>query len=192
MTRSGAVAWCAGAIVALGAAACGGSRAPVAAGGDAQSTVRVAGGAGERSGQLTTTSSYRGLVDDLPVSADSAWGLMPAVYGELGIDYNTLDQTRRVIGNDALRLRQRLGDTPLSRYLACGSDNGRENANSYAVTMAVRTQVVAGTAPGTTTVVTTVRATARSRLFNSGDVECASTQQLEERVAKALKARLGG
>ena len=193
MTGKEAMRWCAGALVVLGAAGCGGSRAPaVVAGGDAQSTVRVSNDVGGRGTQLTTTSNYAGLVDELPVAADSAWALMPAVYGELGINYNTLDQTRRVIGNDALRVRQRMGDMPLSRYLSCGSDNGRENANSYAVTMAVRTQVAAGTTPGTTTVVTTVRATARSLLFNSGDVECASTQQLEERIAKALKAKIGG
>lgn len=177
--------------LALAAAACGGSRAAVDTGGDTQSTVRVLSGAGERSGVLTTTSSYRGLVDALEVRADSAWRLMPAVYTELGIDFTTLDQSRRLIGNDALRVRQRLGRVPLSRYVACGTDNGRDKADSYVVTMAVRTQLAPDSAGSGTTVATTVQATARSLLFNSGDVACASTQRLEDQIAKTLRAKVG-
>ena len=171
------------------AAACASSRASVDPGGDTQSTVRVASGAGERGGMLTTTSSYRGLVDALDAPVDSLWPLMPAVYTEVGLDFTTVDQTRRVIGNDALRARQRLGRVPLSRYLSCGQENGRENADSYVVTMAVHTQLVPDSARSGTTVATTVHATARSRLFNSGDVACASTQRLEDQIAQTLRAK---
>ncbi len=177
-------------LIAALSSACGGSRAPVVTGGDRQNTVRVSNDVGAGGTQLTTTSDYRGLVDALDVPVDSAWQAMPAVYTELGIDFNTLDQTRRVIGNDALRLRQRLGTLPLSRYVACGGDNGRENADSYVVTMAVRTQLVPDRVTSGTTVVTTVQATARSLLFNSGDVECASTQRLEDRISTLLRERV--
>jgi ribulose 1,5-bisphosphate carboxylase large subunit-like protein len=170
-------------------AACGGARAPVVDDGG-QSTVRVSNDVGAGRTQLITTSNYRGLVDELPLAVDSVWALMPAVYTELGIDFTTLDQKNRVIGNDALHARQRLGKMPLSRYVSCGTDNGRDNADSYAVTMAVRTQLVAGSGSGTT-VATTLHATARSLLFNSGDVACASTQRLEDQIAKLLKEKAG-
>lgn len=110
------------------AAACGGSRASVDPGGETQSTVRVASGAGERGGVLTTTSSYRGLVDALDAPVDSLWPLMPAVYTEVGLDFTTLDQARRVTATTRCA-RQWLGRVPLSRYLSCGQENGRENAD---------------------------------------------------------------
>ena len=176
---------------ALTAAACGGaSRAPAVPEVQTENTVRVLSGAGERGGQLVTTSSYRGVADAVDVPVDSAWGLLPAVYTELGVDFTTLDQTNRVIGNDALRAPQRLGKVPLSRYVSCGTDNGRDNADSYVVTMAVRTQLLPGSG-SQTTVASAVTATARSLLFNSGDVACASTQRLEDEIAKRLKARVG-
>lgn len=177
--------------VALLLGACGGSRARVPSGGEAQSTMRVASGSGERAGQLTIVASDRPLVDRLAVPADSAWGVLPAVYADLGIDYKTLDQTRRVIANDALAVRRQLGRVPLSRYVSCGTANGRDNADSFAVTLSVRTQVVADSAAGTA-VVSTVSATARSLLFDTGDVACSSTQRLEEQIAKLAKEKTGG
>ena len=170
-------------------AACGGARTPVVTGDD-QSTVRVSNDVGAGRTQLTTTSNYRGLVDELPVGVDSVWAVLPEVYTAVGIDFTTLDQTNRVIGNDALRLRQRLGKMPLSRYVSCGVDNGRDNADSYAVTMAVRTHLVPGSTSGTT-VATTVHATARSILFNSGDVACSSTQRLEDEISRLVKEKVG-
>ena len=177
-------------IVAL-TSACGGARAPAVADSQSQSTVRVGNHVGGQQAQMITTSNYRGLVDVLAAPPDSVWRLLPAVYGELGIDYSTLDQTGRVIGNDALRLRNRLGKVPLSRYVACGTDNGRENADSYAVTMSVRTWVLPDSASAGTTVATSVHATARSLLFNSGDVACSSTQRLEAQISELVKARAG-
>ena len=172
-------------------AGCGGSRSPVPAAGDAQTTVRLGGGAAERAGQLSIVTSERPLVDRLGVSADSAWRVLPAVYAELGIDYRTLDQARRVIANDALAARRQLGRVPLSRYVSCGVADGRDNADSFAVTLSVRTQVVADSAAGTA-VVSTLGATARSLLFGTGDVPCSSTQRLEDEIARLLKTKTSG
>lgn len=172
------------------AAACASGRAAVPPGGESQSTVRVVNGAGVGTATLTTTSSYQALVDALPAPADRVWALMPAVYQEIGIDFTTVDQAERVIGNEALRLRQRIGREPLSRFVSCGSENGRENADSYEVTMRIRSQVVPADS-ASSRVVTAVSATARSRLFNSGDVACASTQRLESRIAEAAREKAG-
>jgi hypothetical protein len=170
--------------------ACASGRSAAPTGGESQNTVRVVNGAGAGSATLTTTSSYQALVDALPASADRVWALMPAVYQELGIDFTTVDQATRVIGNDELKLRQRIGREPLSRFVSCGSENGRENADSYEVTMRVRTQVVPADS-ASSRVVTAVSATARSRLFSSGDVACSSTQRLESRIAEVTKEKAG-
>jgi hypothetical protein len=152
--------------------------------------VRVVNGAGTGGAPLTTTSSYQALVDALPAPADRVWALMPQVYQELGVDFTTLDQSTRTIGNEALKVRQRIGKEPLSRYVSCGSADGRENADSYDVTMRVSTQVVPADS-ASSRVVTAVTATARSRLFSSGDVACSSTQLLEGRIAEAVKSKAG-
>jgi hypothetical protein len=87
-------------------------------------------------------------------------------------------------------VRQRIGKEPLSRFVSCGNENGRENADSYDVTMRVSTQVVPADS-ASSRVVTAVTATARSRLFSSGDVACSSTQRLEGRIAEAVKSKAG-
>ena len=176
-------------LLALAAvAACGAPRSPVVSTGDATSTIRVAGGGGSGT-MLSTVASPTGLVDSYDAPLDAVWAALPAVYTELGIDFTTLDQTRRVIGNNELRVRQQLGKVPLSRYVACGAENGRDNADSYAVTLSVNTQVVPGEG-GATRAVSVVQGTARSLLFSNGDVACASTQRLESRIADLLRARL--
>ena len=171
-------------------AACGGGRSRMVTAGENQTPVRVVSGAGNRTSQLNVVSTSRALVDRLAVSPDSAWRVLPAVYADLGVDYQTLDQARRVISHDALALRRQLGRVPLSRYVACGTANGRDNADSFAVTMSVRTQVVPDSAG--TAVVSVVSATARSLLFDSGDVACSSTQRLEDQIAKLVKEKTGG
>ena len=170
--------------------ACGGGRTRIVTAAENQTPVRVVSGAGSRASALNVVSTSRALVDRVTVSADSAWRVLPAVYADLGVDYETLDQARRVIAHDALAVRRRLGRVPLSRYVACGAANGRDNADSFAVTMAVRTQVVPDSAGAA--VVSTVSATARSLLFNSGDVACSSTQFLEDRIAALVKEKTGG
>ena len=171
-------------------AACGGGRPRIVTAGESQAPVRVVSGPGSRTSQLNVVSTTRALVDRLAVSADSAWRVLPAVYADLGIDYQTLDQARRVIAHDALAVRRQLGRVPLSRYVACGTANGRDNADSFAVTMAVRTQIVPDSAG--TSVVSVVTASARSLLFDSGDVACSSTQRLEDQIAKLVKEKTGG
>lgn len=57
--------------------------------------------------------------------------------------------------------------------------------------MAVHPQFVPDSAGAGTAVATTVHATARSLLFNSGDVACASTQRLEDQIARTLQAKRG-
>jgi hypothetical protein len=168
--------------------ACGAKRVPMPESDNLPSTVRIISPGTET--RLTTVAAPTGLADTFEAPVELVWDAMPAVYGALGIDFTTLDQKNRVIGNPELRVRHRLGKVPLSRYVACGGNGSQDNADSYEVKLTITTQLTPAVGQTGTTVATVVQATARSLLFNSGDVSCASTQQLEHRITEVLRERL--
>jgi hypothetical protein len=149
-------------------------------------TTRVVGSGGDLA--LTTAASPTGRTDALAVPLDAAWRSLPAVYTALGIDFTTLDESRHVIGNDALKLRRKLGEVPVTRYLSCGSMNG---SDTYEMTMNVQT-VLTPAPDGGTTVSSVVLGTARSLLFSSADVTCGTTQQLEQKIVALLLEKARG
>src|SRR5690606_40865365 len=62
------------------------------------------------------------------------------IYESLGIPITRVDATSHIIGNEGLKVRRRLGDAPLTRYLDCGSGQGGPNADTYEVHLAVLTE----------------------------------------------------
>jgi hypothetical protein len=178
------------AVLAAGCAASKGRSDGVDAGGEPTplTTVRVAGDGGSAVSFATGGSAPAASVQPLAVSADAAWAALPAVYTALGIDFTTLDASRRTIGNGALRVRRKLGDVPVSRYLSCGNTNSNE---TYELTIAVQS-VVAPAGNGASTVSSLVQGTARSALFTSADVACVTTRELEKRIGLALAQKAAG
>ena len=121
------------------------------------------------------------------VPLDSAWAALPAAYAALGLtDAAVIDQAARQFGAGPTTLPRRLNDTPLSRFVNCGSTRFMPNADSYAVRLQVSTQLVAeGTA--VTSVQTLVEGTARPREMSGNPVQCTSTGELERRIAQQLQ-----
>ena len=173
-------------LLPLTAAACAGrsaAPAPPEAATPATTTTYIVGSGGSMG--ITTTHDGRGAVKTIDAPIERAWAALPAAYAAVGVDYTTLDKRQWVIGNDALKVRRRLGGVALTRFLNCGGTDGNPNAATYEVTLSVFTRLVpAGT--GETTVSTSVQGTARSLSFNTGAVNCASTRGLEDRIAGAL------
>jgi hypothetical protein len=118
---------------------------------------------------------------------DSAWAALPAAYAALGLtEASVVDQATRQYGIAPTTLPRRLNDTPLSRFVDCGSTRFIPNADSYAVRLQVTTQLVAET-PSVTRVQTLVAGTARTREMSGNPVQCTSTGELERRISQQLQ-----
>lgn len=147
-----------------------------------QSTVDAASPSGTELVQVRKTIAP--LETAVPVALEQAWAALPAVYELLEIPVSTVDPATKLLGNQALQARTRLGKVPLSRYLSCGQNSvtGTPNADSYAMTIRVLTQLQPGP-DGGTRVSTLVDAYGRAQAFNNGDVTCGSTGVLEQQIA---------
>lgn len=124
--------------------------------------------------------------------ADQVWAALPEVFTELGLDRaGVLDETGRVYGIQPTAVRRRLAGVALSRLLDCGSRAGIQNADSYSVTIAVRTQVQPNNATGSY-LLTEVDAHGRATGTSDVSVRCGTTNELERRIERLVKAHIAG
>jgi len=139
---------------------------------------------------LATTSSVAAIGGVVQAPVQRAWAVLPAVYEELKIPVTTVKSDQYLIGNPGARVRRSIGGTPMPRFLECGSTNGGTNAETYLVTLSVHTQLVPVT-EGETRVFTAVDASAVPPGFGiSSAVRCASSGELERRIAALVAERL--
>lgn len=122
---------------------------------------------------------------------DEVWAALPAVYAELSIPIEERDVASRTIGNPAFRVRRRLADVPLGRYLDCGSTQGSSSADSYEILLSVETHVQPADA-GAAVVTTVVEARGRPVAFSADYVTCGTRGALEKRFFEILAAHLKG
>jgi hypothetical protein len=137
---------------------------------------------------LATNATVSELTSTVLAPVDRAWGIIEGVYADLGITAGVRNNEERRIGNEAIKVRRRLGSMSLSRMLDCGGTPGAPNADTYEVTLYVMTRLLPD-AEGRTVVASTVTATARSTNFGR-DVACTSLGTLEQRIVDRLRERL--
>ncbi|MDQ3697037.1 MAG: hypothetical protein M3373_03285 [Gemmatimonadota bacterium] len=147
----------------------------------------ISGGSTSSIGMVAGASENERTINAPP---DRVWEMLPAVYEALGVSATTIVTSDRIVGNDGLRVRRRLGTTPLPRYLDCGGTSGAPNAETYDVSMSLMTQLHPA-AEGRTIVVTRVEASGISP-FGGNTVTCTSTGALERRMFTMLSERLSG
>jgi hypothetical protein len=128
-------------------------------------------------------------VATLPFSIAQVWTALPIALDSLSIPVSRLDPAQRVIGNEAFKIRQRLGKTNLSRYLDCGQTQIGQNADSYEVVLTVLMQLQS-TGDASTRVSTTVQAVAKPITHNQGYSQCSTKGELETRLLNLVKAQL--
>ena len=152
----------------------GGREATVSVGGDLGGTLRV----------RNEVESSSGIIG-LPI--DKVWAALPAAFDSLGVTVTTRDPVKRLMGTEGLKVRQRLGGVPLSRYFDCGTTQIGANADSYEVMVMLMAQLKA--APGnTTSIVVSVDARARPVAFSQGYSECQSmTNTLDARLIELVR-----
>jgi hypothetical protein len=168
-------------------AACASSQGPSVAPTPDQ-TVRV------MSGTASSTTAMTMVPTDDPsqrlmyAPAAKVWNALPAVFDSLGFPITDRNIEARTLGTSSLKLRHRLGNVALSRYMDCGSTQGSPSADNYDVLLTFIAQLVPS---GDSTNVTT-RMTALARpTFVSGEyVNCGSTRTLEKRFFDLLNAEV--
>ena len=177
----GALLW----MVSIAACASSGGTASA----PASQTIRVVGPNG------TQSVSVAGSVDasnsrTMPYSVEQVWKTLPGVLDSLGIPIQTMDPTRRIVGNSGFKIRARLKNVPLSRYIDCGNSTEiGPNADNYEVHMVLLAAV--RPADGNhSSVSLTFDAVARPVNFAQDYSQCSSKTVLESRLFDLLAARL--
>ena len=172
-------------LVALAACASGGSQ-----GSTRPETIRVVGGGGTSSTSINVTTSTSVAVSRLSYPIDRVWRALPAAYDSLKIPLTTLDVSRHFIGNEGMRIRQKLGTVALSQYIDCGQAQIGPSADSYEVYLVVTT-TARSLSPTETEISTTVESAARPITFSQEFSRCATKGAIEARIADIVGARAG-
>ncbi len=173
------------ALVALFAvSACAPSGTVVATGSVPQS-IGVA-GSGDRLTIAPGSGPHRNTLD---AAADLVWRVLPMAFDSVSVPVSRLDQGNKIIANDGLKIRQRLGKVSLSRYIDCGQTQIGQNADSYEVYLILAVQV-RESGPQSTTLTTTFEANARPIAFSQGYSRCTSNGALEAKLLGAVRALL--
>jgi hypothetical protein len=174
-------------VAATAACASGGAPAPGPSGPITQS-IGVAG----TSDRMTISSGGAApTIHAVNATPDRVWRVMPAVFDSLGVPLTRVDPAQRVIGNDGFKVRQRLRNVPLSRFLDCGQTQIGPNADSYEVFITLLVQVrPTQDAVTASSLVTTFEASARPLTFSQGYSRCSTRGALEARLLEAVRAQL--
>ena len=153
-------------------------------------TVRVE-GSGSLSGSMMTMSTVHQANPNggaVPFAIDPVWAALRMVYDSLGIAVATFDPKNHLIGNPNVKLRRRLGNTPLSKYIDCGSTQGSPSADTYEVIPSILT--TARPEKEGTMVLTTVEAQGRPITLSGDYTRCSTTSALEAKIVGMVSAAL--
>jgi len=141
-------------------------------------------------GGIRTVGSDPSTVHTIPFAPDQVWRSLPAVFDSIGIPVATLDVPNKKMGNPAFKVRGRLKNVPLSRYIDCGNSTQiGPNADSYDVNINLMAEVRPAPA-GATTITTTFEAVARPANFAQSYSQCSSKGVLETRFSDLVNAQL--
>lgn len=124
----------------------------------------------------------------LLVSVDKAWAALPAAFGELGIEPGIMDAKQHVFGNAGANFRREMGRQRLSKYFDCGATAGMSNSDTYDLNIRVISQIVPAD-QGLSKLRTQAEATAHANALSGQSVRCASTGELERRIANMVSAQ---
>src|ERR1043166_2492104 len=166
--------------------ACATANAP-ATSSSSPETIRVAGPSGMMTTELHPTKDAIGGV--VPFTVARAWTAVRVAYDSVALPVATFDPATRTIASPNLRLRRRLGETALSKYINCGNVQGGQSADSYEIHLIYQTILQPGDA-GTTRVLTTVNAEGRPITLAGEYTRCTSTGTLERRVVALVASEL--
>ncbi len=190
-TRLGVPVALSAAVVFVGVSGCASTSASTAGdfGGSSVQTAVIQNAQGAARGlNMVSTTEVNSALINAPV--EKAWVALQEVYATLNIPVTDLNQQARTIGNNAYRVRRRIGDVPTMRALDCGGDSGMPNAETYQLLLTVKSRIIPNDAGGSV-VQTTLEGTGKNATTAaSSDVRCSSMGALEKRIADLVKAKV--
>lgn len=154
----------------------------------ATETTRIAGGSGTMT--MTTNRDIATSAKTIAYPISRVWPAVRAAYDSVVVPVAIFDEASHSVGNSALRVRRRLGDVALSKYLNCGSTQGFPSADTYEIQMSVLTQLRTDPESGGTTILTTVQGQGRPMTISSEFTPCSSTGGLETRIVDVVNRAL--
>jgi hypothetical protein len=152
-------------------------------------TMRVVAGTGTATGQFNLTATNTASVTKLAAPIDRIWRLMPSVYDSLKIPLTTVDGAKHLIGNEGMKIRQRLGGVQLSRYIDCGQAQIGPSADSYDIFLAVTTTIRSISATESE-VATTVESQAKPITYAQDYSRCSTKGTLETTISDIIAKKL--
>ena len=104
-------------------------------------TIRISGGAGLPTTAVDTHPTNESAVITVGFPLDRVWLALRTAYDSLAIPVSSFDASTHTIGNASMRLRRRLGNVAMSKYVNCGNVQGGPSADSYELVLSVVTRV---------------------------------------------------
>jgi hypothetical protein len=182
--RAIALTW----LVAL--AACASSTAGGGSNTPKPQTTRVMGSGGlAGAGSITMNAGDVASVTKVAFPLDLVWRALPLAYDSLKIPVTMVDPKSHHLGNEGMKIRQKLGPVMLSKYIDCGQAQIGASADSYDVFLNVTTTVGA-TSAAETQVSTTVEAAAKPLTFGQDYSRCTSKGTIENAISAIVAAKL--
>ena len=131
-----------------------------------------------------------GTAVTLAAPADLVYPAVTSTYAFLKVPLTYSDKSVGAQGNTKFIMSRSFAGQPVSAWLNCGDDPfGGPNANNNPVTVSIVTRVRAS--GGTGTVLETVfSGSTYKQSGNTGQIFCASTGALEQRIAKMVASRI--
>lgn len=140
-------------------------------------------------GRVLLTNNAVPVSTTVNASTQAIWNALPGVLDSLGIPITLVDPPTNTIGNSGFTVHRRLGSTPLSRYIECGTTQIGPNADSYDVYIAFFVQVHRES-DSSSAIVTGLDASAKPSAFAGGYSQCSTKRLLETRIVDVVKRRL--
>jgi hypothetical protein len=154
-----------------------------------QETVRISGGVGLPTMTVDTHPTSASAPIVVGFALDLAWSALRVAFDSVALPVASVDPATHTISTAPLRVRRRLGDVAMSKYINCGNTQGGNSADSYEIVLTVSTRAQAA-ASGTTSLLTSVEAQGRPITLAGEYTRCTSTGGLETRIAQLLTAQL--
>jgi len=171
-------------------AACASGGTPASSGTGAPQTTRVMGGGGlNTGGAIRMNATDAASVTSVGFPIDVVWRALPAAYDSLKIPLTTLDPKTHHLGNEGMKIRQRLGNVILSKYIDCGQAQIGPSADSYDVYLNVTTTLNARSG-AETEISTIVESAAKPLNFGQDYTRCTSKGTIENAISAIVAARL--
>jgi hypothetical protein len=134
------------------------------------------------------TVEYTAIATWIPLSPDSAYALLKAVYAKLEIPISEQSDGAHSIGNEVIKARRRFGGMAMEKVVDCGEKLGIRNAETWDMQLNIVSFVTFDEKRGGSTLSTRLQVIGHDPTVSTRDESpCASTGDLELKIGNLVK-----